>query len=131
MEDIKKIKFDVAQSEYQLKRRELIIKDLECKTREVQLLKVKKESREQALESAVMCDFSSLHHVEDLMCTLKDHATQASSPDLAGHLADARDLSYSLAYKALQGDVTELTLKSACGLWTHTASTPQLMQISG
>jgi hypothetical protein len=35
MEDIKKIKFDVAQSEYQLKKRELIIKDLECKTREV------------------------------------------------------------------------------------------------
>jgi septal ring factor EnvC (AmiA/AmiB activator) len=35
MEDIKKIKFDVAQSEYQLKRRELVIKDLECKTREV------------------------------------------------------------------------------------------------
>ena len=43
MEEIKKIKFDVAKSEYELKRRDLIIKDLECKTREVQLLKVKKE----------------------------------------------------------------------------------------
>jgi hypothetical protein len=35
MEEIKKIKFDVAKSEYELKRRDLIIKDLECKTREV------------------------------------------------------------------------------------------------
>lgn len=43
MEEIKKIKFDVAKSEYELKRRDLIIRDLECKTREVQLLKVKKE----------------------------------------------------------------------------------------
>lgn len=43
MEKIKEIKFDVAKSEYELKRRDLIIKDLECKTREVQLLKVKKE----------------------------------------------------------------------------------------
>ena len=43
MEEIKKIKFDVAKSDYELKRRDLVIKDLECKTREVQLLKVKKE----------------------------------------------------------------------------------------
>jgi hypothetical protein len=95
------------------------------------MLKVKKESQEQALESAVMCDFSSLQHVEDLVCALRDHATQAISPDLAGHLGDARDLSYNLAYQVLKGDVTELTLKSACALWKHTASMPQLMQISG
>lgn len=35
MEEIKKIKFDVAKSEYELKNKNLLIKDLECKTREV------------------------------------------------------------------------------------------------
>ena len=43
MEDVKKIKFEVAKAEFELKRRDLMIRELECKTREVQMLKVKKE----------------------------------------------------------------------------------------
>ena len=43
MDKVKEIKFAVAKSEYELKSSDLIIRDLECKTREVQLLKVKKE----------------------------------------------------------------------------------------
>lgn len=65
MEEIKKIKFDVAKSEYELKRRDLIIQDLECKTREVQLLKVKKE-----MQIALTKDDTRLNEKE--LSNLKD-----------------------------------------------------------
>lgn len=35
MNDIKTIKYELALSEYELKSNELVIRDLECKTREV------------------------------------------------------------------------------------------------
>jgi hypothetical protein len=43
MEKIKNIKFDVAKGEYDMKKYDLTIQKVECETREVQLLKVKKE----------------------------------------------------------------------------------------
>lgn len=46
MEDIKKIKYEVEDSEYQLKKKKLLIERIEHQTKEVQLLKVKKEMQE-------------------------------------------------------------------------------------
>jgi len=42
MEDIKNIKFDLALNTYQIQKKDLTIAKVECETKQVQLLKVKK-----------------------------------------------------------------------------------------
>ncbi|CAD8159373.1 unnamed protein product [Paramecium pentaurelia] len=65
MKDIIKSKYQVEKNEYDLKKRDLIIQDLECKTREVQLLKVKKE-----MQIALTKDDTRLNERE--LANLKD-----------------------------------------------------------
>ncbi|EAR97028.3 hypothetical protein TTHERM_00196190 (macronuclear) [Tetrahymena thermophila SB210] len=65
MEDIKNIKFEVAEAEYDLKKRDLNEQKVRCSTREVQLLRVKKEMQVALTKKDMRLNESALKNLQE------------------------------------------------------------------